>query len=272
MASTENDPVKTDDPKKAQNGVNGVAKKEERQELTEEDKKLQDDLLMLLERLESSDTSLYSPSLEMLRTLIRTSTTSMTSVPKPLKFMRPQYSRMKAIYEKLPAGPSKNLCADIISVLAMCSDEKSDCLDYRLKGTVGPIDDWGYEYIRHLTMEIASEWKSGNDSRREEMLGIVQDIVKYDLQHNAEVEACDLLLEIERLDILLELIDKEGHERVCLYLLRSSPLAPDPDNQNMIRCAMNIYSKFGHEFEALCCAVMLNDPELIRKLFTSEDS
>jgi len=272
MASTENDPVKADDPKKTQNEKNGVAKKEERQELSEEDKKLQDDLLMLLERLEGSDTSLYTPSLEMLRTLIRTSTTSMTSVPKPLKFMRPQYGRMKAIYGKLSAGPSKKLCADIISVLAMCSDEKSDCLDYRLKGTVGPIDDWGYEYIRHLTMEIASEWKSGDESRRKEMLELVNAIVKYDLQHNAEVEACDLLLEIERLDVLLELIDKEGHERVCLYLLRSSPLAPDPDNQNMIRCAMNIYSKFDHEFEALCCAVMLNEPELIKKLFTSKDS
>uniref|UniRef100_A0AC35GNR0 RPN1 N-terminal domain-containing protein n=1 Tax=Panagrolaimus sp. PS1159 TaxID=55785 RepID=A0AC35GNR0_9BILA len=88
----------------------------------------------------------------------------------------------------------------------------------------------------------------------------------------AEVEACDLLLEIERLDILLEHIKKEEHERACLYLLSSAPLSPDPDNTNMIKTAMQIYAKFGKELEALRCAIMLNDPALINKLFNSNDN
>uniref|UniRef100_A0A1I7W6A6 RPN1_C domain-containing protein n=1 Tax=Heterorhabditis bacteriophora TaxID=37862 RepID=A0A1I7W6A6_HETBA len=35
-----------------------------------------------------------------------------------------------------------NLCADIISVLAMCSDEKSDCINFRMKArfSIFPID------------------------------------------------------------------------------------------------------------------------------------
>lgn len=35
------------------------------------------------------------PALESLRTLIRTSTSSMTSVPKPLKFLRPFFGELQ---------------------------------------------------------------------------------------------------------------------------------------------------------------------------------
>lgn len=37
------------------------------------------------------------PALEALRTFIRTSTSSMTSVPKPLKFLRPFYEELGKI-------------------------------------------------------------------------------------------------------------------------------------------------------------------------------
>uniref|UniRef100_A0AC34PXR3 26S proteasome non-ATPase regulatory subunit 2 n=1 Tax=Panagrolaimus sp. JU765 TaxID=591449 RepID=A0AC34PXR3_9BILA len=271
MAGTNvNSPVKAVDPDESADKKK-KDKKDDRPEMTEEDRKLQDDLNMLVERLEGKDVELYMPSLEMLKSLIRASTTSMTSVPKPLKFMRAQYGRMKQIHEKMIDEKSKLVCADLISVLAMCSDEKSDCLDYRLKGMAEPIEDWGYEYVRHLTMEIGNEWKTSTDERKKLMMPLVKEIVIYNLKHNAEVEACDLLIEIEQIDLLLDLIDKESHERVCLYLLRSSPLTADPDNQAMIRCAMNIYSKFGFEFEALRCAIMLNDIDLIKKKFVSKD-
>jgi hypothetical protein len=72
---------------------------EEETELSEEDQQLQNELEMLVERLKEPNTSLYAPALESLRTLIRTSTSSMTSVPKPLKFLRPHYPDLQALYE-----------------------------------------------------------------------------------------------------------------------------------------------------------------------------
>ena len=51
--------------------------------------------------LQESDESLYRPALETLRTLIRSSTTSMTSVPKPLKFLRPHFDSLKTVYDKI---------------------------------------------------------------------------------------------------------------------------------------------------------------------------
>jgi 26S proteasome regulatory subunit N1 len=275
VLSAENDPVKADDKKDIEKipKLDGKQKeqKDERNEMTDEDRKLQEDLELLVQRLVESNTDLYIPTLEMLKSIIRSSTTSMTSVPKPLKFLRPHYSTLKELHGKMPDGKWKSILADIISVLAMCSDEKSDCLDYRLEGMNEPIENWGHEYVRHLATEIGSEWRSGTSTRKGSMEKLITEIVSYNLKHNAEVEACDLLLEIERLDILIDLIKQDEHERACLYLLSSSPLSPDPDNTNMIRTAMQIYSKFGKELEALRCAVMLNDPALINKLFTSED-
>lgn len=48
---------------------------------------------------QESDTSLYLPALESLRTLIKTSTSSMTAVPKPLKFLRPFYQELISTFE-----------------------------------------------------------------------------------------------------------------------------------------------------------------------------
>ena len=39
------------------------------------------------------------PALESLRTLIKTSTSSMTAVPKPLKFLRPFYQELITTFE-----------------------------------------------------------------------------------------------------------------------------------------------------------------------------
>lgn len=56
--------------------------------------------------LQEPNTDLYLPALETLRTLIRTSTSSMTSVPKPLKFLHPHYLELQTLYETWP--PSEN--------------------------------------------------------------------------------------------------------------------------------------------------------------------
>ena len=50
---------------------------------------------------------LHKPSLELLRTQIKSSTSSMTSVPKPLKFLRQHYATMKELFETWPNQENK---------------------------------------------------------------------------------------------------------------------------------------------------------------------
>lgn len=63
--------------------------------------------LCFLSVAQEKDTSLYRPALEELRRQIRSSTTSMTSVPKPLKFLRPHYAKLKEIYQNMATGENK---------------------------------------------------------------------------------------------------------------------------------------------------------------------
>ena len=49
---------------------------------------------------------------------------------------------------------------------------------------------------------------------------LVLSIVQYCLKHNAEAEACDLLMEIDSIMKIVDYVTEETHERVCLYLTR----------------------------------------------------
>ena len=57
--------------------------------------------------LQESNTSLHKPSLELLRSQIKSSTSSMTSVPKPLKFLRHHYNTLKDLFNKWPDQENK---------------------------------------------------------------------------------------------------------------------------------------------------------------------
>lgn len=76
----------------------------------------------------------------MLKFVIRTSTSSMTSVPKPLKYLAPFYGDFKTVHVKIKDEKVKKQCADVISVLAMApgsgdqAREERECLRYCLLG------------------------------------------------------------------------------------------------------------------------------------------
>jgi 26S proteasome regulatory subunit N1 len=77
-------------------------------------------------------------------------------------------------------------------------------------------------FSRHLSAEIASEWESteSNAELRQRLLSLTNDIIPFLMRHNAEADACDLLMEIEQLDLIETFVDKDTFSRVCLYLTR----------------------------------------------------
>jgi 26S proteasome regulatory subunit N1 len=68
---------------------------------SEEDRQLKEELNLCVEKLQENDQKIYRNALDILRKRIKESTSSMTSVPKPLKFLREHYDTLKAIYEKI---------------------------------------------------------------------------------------------------------------------------------------------------------------------------
>ncbi|XP_062558482.1 26S proteasome non-ATPase regulatory subunit 2 [Armigeres subalbatus] len=250
-------------------------KEEEKTELSDEDKQLQDELNMLVERLQEPASELYHPALEAMAKLIKASTTSMTSVPKPLKFMRQHFETMKEIHktmtDTLKDKVTTKLCAEIISVLAMTMGTGKECLVYRLlcDDSNENIGDWGHEYVRHLSGEIASNWPETTEDFRKRLICLIHQIIPYNMAHNAEAEACDLLMEIERLDLLEAYVDESAYPRVCLYLQSCVPYVPEPENISLLKCALNLSRKFAMHTQAMRLALMINDVQLIQDIFTS---
>jgi hypothetical protein len=74
---------------------------------SEEDIQKKEELDLLVTRTQDADEGIARVALETLKTEIKSATSSMTAVPKPLKFLRPHYDLLKSVYEKLPEGENK---------------------------------------------------------------------------------------------------------------------------------------------------------------------
>ena len=210
-----------------------------------------------------------------MKTSIKTSTSSMTAVPKPLKFLRPHYETLTKLYEDWSAGDDKSSLADVLSVIGMTfSDEgRQDTLKYRLESTTQDIESWGHEYTRHLALEIGEVYgkRVTNDEPIKDLVDLALILVPLFLKSNAEADAVDLMSELEIIDQLPEFVDENTYSRVCLYLVSMVNLLMYPDNEQFLRTAHDIYKTYKEYTQAVVLAIRLNDIELIREDFESTE-
>ena len=226
-------------------------------------------------------------ALETLKQTIISSTTSMTSVPKSLKYLRFEYTKLKLCYANITDEKTKKLCADIISVIAIVMKDKefdNDALEYRFLGFCEDVSVWGHEYIRHLTRKIVNVWTKNdliNDnsmsceeenlsesskSLKARCLALINKIVPYFINHNAETEAIDLCIKLELLDLLSKYASSLNYERICMYMTKTVLYLSDPDNRKLLKAAAKIYEQFGDISQAMKCALRLNDSDYALKL------
>ncbi|EOA18379.1 hypothetical protein CARUB_v10006910mg [Capsella rubella] len=257
--------VPSKDPKKKDD------KKED--DLSEEDLQLKQNLELYVERVQDPNPELQKAALESMRQEIRDATSSMTSVPKPLKFLRPHYGTLKEFHIKMADSDLKKMLADILSVLAltMSAEGERESLKYRLTGTEGDIGSWGHEYVRNLAGEIAEEYtmRQGEESSIEDLMELVRQIVSFHMKHNAETEAVDLLMDVEDLDLLLEHVDSTNFRRTCNYLTSAAKYLPGPDDMLVLDIAYMIYMKFAEYPNALQIALFLDNMQYVKQVFTS---
>lgn len=113
---------------------------------------------------------------------------------------------------------------------------KRETLSYRLlsQSTEAP-GLWGHEYVRHLASELGEEYGSyytslldsdgdanGSSSEQkyttEQLRALALELVDFFLQHNAEADAVDLLLELECIGEVMGKVDEKTFERTCRYM------------------------------------------------------
>ncbi|KAK1759366.1 armadillo-type protein [Echria macrotheca] len=257
----------------AANGKKDDDKADSSEELSEEDQQLKGELDMLVERLTESDASLYKPALEAMKDSIKTSTSSMTAVPKPLKFLRPHYETLTKLYDEWPASDDKTSLADVLSVIGMTfSDEdRQDTLKYRLLAPTSDIGSWGHEYVRHLALELGEVYgkRIAAEESTGELVSLALLLVPLFLKTNAEADAVDLMTELEIIDDIPKFVDENTYSRVCLYMVSMVPLLTYPDNSKFLKIAHDIYNEYKQHAQAMVIAIRLNDMQLIQQDFNN---
>ncbi|XP_017779189.1 PREDICTED: 26S proteasome non-ATPase regulatory subunit 2-like [Nicrophorus vespilloides] len=250
-------------------------KVEKTEELSEEDKELQDELKTLIDKIVGADPHLVHPALEMLKFLIRTSTTSMTSVPKPLKYLAPYYETLKEAHGKMVNVAVKKQCADIISVLAMCpmggTETPLESLKYCMLGTMQNIGDWGHEYVHHIETQIVEQLLRCQKSE-EKLENLIEDCVRFDCEHHGEIQACDFLMEIDHLEKLEKYLNAGIYQRVCMYLTSCAKYVDEIECEKIYKLIGEQYFKYEEYIRAAIIAIHLNKRNVIEDIFrTSKD-
>ncbi|RLU24897.1 hypothetical protein DMN91_002988 [Ooceraea biroi] len=244
-------------------------------DLNEEDKRLQEELLQAVDVLKGTDETAMLLSLSHLRMLIRTSTTSMTSVPKPLKYLRNFYPSLKSACDGLTCKDVKVRFAEILSVLALAGAAagSKDCLKFCIKGFVDNPGEWGHEYVRQLEAEIVDEWTNApikeEQEIRNQLTPLIKSIIAFDMKHNAEIQSCDLCLEIDELNLLPDHLDSTNFARVCHYLISCAAYSEDTERRQILEFATEQYLKFNEYTRAILVALQLANSELVSKCFTA---
>jgi 26S proteasome regulatory subunit N1 len=115
-------------------------KKEELEDaLSEEDKQLKERLDTCVATItnQSNEASvtvgIRQKALDVIVTELRTATSSMTSVPKPLKFLRPHFAAIKKVFTEFSIATDNESIefrarvADVLAVLAMTMGNPGEC-------------------------------------------------------------------------------------------------------------------------------------------------
>lgn len=75
-----------------------------------------------------------------------------------------------------------------------------------------------------MAAEVAQEYNARRATSAQDeckdLISIATEIVPFFISHNAEADACDLLMELEIIPDILPHVDTSNYQRVTLYLSR----------------------------------------------------
>ena len=228
------------------------------------------------------DYDLRINSYNLLKHEITTSTSSMTSIPRPLKFVRMHFTELKEFYDKFIAKNDKEneyklMLSDLISVILTVINEKDEngkeltILSYVLSGTKKDITSWGQEYIRSLCSDIGQEYNErlDKDEPTNDLLDLVKIIAPYLIKQHCESDAIDLLIEVDCINDIKEFINENNYKKICLYLLSITNYSADTEEyRDTLELVYSIYyNKFHQYIDAMRVAIKIGNMLYIKQTF-----
>ena len=228
------------------------------------------------------DYDLRINSYNMLKHEITTSTSSMTSIPRPLKFIRLHFQEIKDFYDKYnPTNEKDNyyklMLSDLISVILTVINEKDEndkeltILQYVLTGTKKDTTSWGQEYVRSLCSDIGQEYNEriNKDEPINDLLDLVKIIAPYLIEQHCESDAIDLLIEVDCINDIKDFINENNYKKICLYLLSITNYSADTEEyRETLELVYSIYyTKFHQYIDAMRVAIKIGNMLYIKQTF-----
>lgn len=237
------------------------------------DEVLSEQIKEYVEKLSNGSYEERIGSLDKIIDVIKSASTSIATVPKPMTFLIPLYDKIVAAYNAYTETDFKMKLADLLSFLSVTTiDDRYDMLNYRLESPTDHIDSWGHQYVNCLTMVLIRAIKRPNDlPRGADLQPLINQIFRYFLEHNDETDACDLLMEVDQLDRIVDEVDEDTHERVCNYLFQCHIYLPEEKNVEVLKTVYKIYRKLGKLANAAIVAIKLNDKQAVIDMFNECD-
>jgi len=143
-------------------------------------------------------------------------------------------------------------------------------LYYLLKGTNRDFTEWGHEYVSNLASDLGQEYeiRVENNEPNDELLAIVDKIVPYFVKNNAEHDAIDLLLIVDKSEDIKAYVSAQNFSKVYMYLSAVCGYSSDQDELVKILTIMyDISLKLEEYTIALRMAIKLDDHDKIRQVF-----
>jgi 26S proteasome regulatory subunit N1 len=144
-------------------------------------------------------------------------------------------------------------------------------LSYLLKGTNSNFTEWGHEYVSNLASDIGREYelRLENNEPFEELLEMVDKIIPYFILNNAEHDAIDLMLIVDKLEDIKQYVSVQNFSKVHMYL--SAVCGYSTDQDELVKILTILYEislKLEEYTIALRIAIKLDDHDKIREVFT----
>lgn len=233
--------------------------------LSEEDEELKKNIEDMINGVLDPDYSIQLNAYQLLKKEITSSTETMTSIPRPLKFFRQHYEKLKSAYTlDSEAGNinRKTLIGDLLCILVLVTDTKETSLQYILENNLENFFEWGQELVRSLSGEITTEYlkRLDEDKPYEDLTKLAIKVVTTLLTTNNENEAIDLLIEMDLIDEIKFYCNPTNYKKICNYLIASSNFAADSiEQRKILEIVYEIYTKYLEYTNALLIAIKLNE-------------
>lgn len=265
MENLNNNPENKDDGKDNEYKDNKLIEKKEPQ-LSEEEKELSKNIEDMITGLLDSDTEIKKNAYNLLKKEITTSTGSMTSIPKPLKFCRIHYTKVKEVYLKEktehPNSDAQRILGDFLCILVLVTDTTDTSLQYILENNLTEFSEWGQELVRSLSGEITTEYLKRLDENKssDDLIKLVSHTVNSLILSHNENEAIDFLIELDLVEDIKNYCNEINYKKFCSYILAISNYAAESTEQKkLLEIVFELYTKYNELTNALRVAIKLKE-------------